>query len=98
MNFKTFVKDKVSASQFEALHEVLNVSKKKLTQMLNEPERMDIEYIRHFATLTGENAAYLVDTFNCGKQVITIDELDELRTEVTVPASKFPSPSKIIRA
>lgn len=111
MTFKTFLKNKISATQFEALHEILNVSKKKLTMMLDVPERIDIDNVRQFASLTGENAAYLVDTFNCGKQTITVDELEELRTEVTVSSKgktgksylvnsmkKFSKPSKVIRA
>ena len=81
MSFENEVKQKLNASQYEGLTGILAISQHRLTKILGNPAFMDVEELKKLSLLMNVDFDYLIDTYNCGRETITIGQYMQLRQE-----------------
>lgn len=73
-----FLKNALTATQWDQLPEKMGWTKNKLTYMLKNPNNMSFEETVAMASLCACQPMYLVETFGCGKSKITLIEATEI--------------------
>ena len=76
MNFKLFIKNHLTAAQFDRLPALMNITSTRCTRMLNEPKRMSAQEIISIIKIINTpeiSPEYLITEFNCGTRVLTVE-------------------------
>ncbi|MDD5006406.1 MAG: hypothetical protein PHS33_07930 [Candidatus Omnitrophica bacterium] len=79
MQIKEFIKEKITVADYEQLHKILNITKTRKTQILNNPGRMTQKEILRLAFLLEAAPSELIN-LGCGRDTITISEAVEMET------------------
>lgn len=74
---RDFVRDTLSAAQFDKLEERMAMTPTALTRMFNRVEtKTSIDQVKELAKILGCTPKYLVQEFGMGRQVISIAEAE----------------------
>lgn len=79
-SFKEFCQKNMSSYNFSRLHEVAEVSKHRITIMLNNPEKMSYAVLLAVSAGLGIKANDLIEEHKCGLDGITVREYRELNS------------------
>lgn len=74
-----FVKNRLTAAQYERLHELLGITKNAVTNMFRHPRtHASIDNIKDLAKLTEVSAKFFVERYQMGLETIYISEAKEI--------------------
>lgn len=54
-SFELFIKNSLTAREFEELHETLGISKRMLTALFNNPHKLSMQQLVRLSNLMGKN-------------------------------------------
>ena len=75
MTLKEFVKQNLTASQYETLSKSLHCTKNRLTKIISTPNLMKANEIHILGKLLNVNNTDLINDYNCGIDVMTVKEM-----------------------
>ncbi|MCD4680680.1 MAG: hypothetical protein K8S00_09870 [Bacteroidales bacterium] len=78
MQLLEYTKEKLFAKDYENLHNLMEITKTRRTQILNDPPRMTQDEIIQLARLLDVLPTTLISQFNCGESKITVKKNKEL--------------------
>ena len=76
---KQLIKERMLAPEWDALHEKMGISKTRLTQIFNRPQRMTFEEINKLCEIMNTPAIdvhLLVHQYKCGYDVLTLAQAE----------------------
>ncbi len=77
MNITSFIKERITAADFDRFHELMEITKTRQTHILTDPTRMTTEEIMRLAKVIAV-APYELMQFECGERKITPAESKEI--------------------
>ncbi len=84
MSFQEAVKTKVTATEYERLNEIMQMSPHRLTKIFNDPKIMTAFELQQFAQIMKESPLHLISAFDAGVKSITLAEYYSLKeTSIT---------------
>lgn len=86
MSFQDAVKSKVTATDYERLNEIMQMSPHRLTKIFNDPKIMTAFELQQFAQIMKESPLHLISVYDAGVKSITLAEYYIIK-EATVTLS-----------
>lgn len=68
-------------SKFLQLEDELGISKTKLTQWINRPQKMKPDEVQLLAKHLGKDPIHLVKWYHCGYETLSLSEVSEMETK-----------------
>ena len=78
VKFAQYLKDELSAAQFEVLHETIGITVYRFNKLINGKTDWYLDEIGKVAKELQRDPLELIMEFGVGRQLITMEELDQL--------------------
>ncbi len=81
MELRKFLKENLSAKDFENVHLSLGITPTRRTQIFNHPERMKLNEIQQLVKLVNKQEYplyYFINKLRCGTETISLAKAEEL--------------------
>ena len=82
MTFQEAVKTKVTATDYERLNDILQMSPHRLTKIFNDPKIITANELQQFATIMKLNPLELIADYDAGVKAITLFEYYSIKETV----------------